>query len=123
MTVTDWLAAQAPEAAAAIQRLRAVVAAAAPGLTEEIKWNAPSYADAGEDRITLGVERKGGVRLVLHRGAAVKADRFAFEDPARLAKWPSPDRGVVTFADAAAVDAASAALTDLVACWIVATRS
>lgn len=124
MTVADWLAAQTPETAAAIQRLRAVVTAAAPDLTEEINWNAPSYADGGKDRITLGVERKGGVRLVLHRGAAkTDASAFHFDDPSGLAAWPSPDRAVIRYANAEAVEAASALLGDLVARWIVATRS
>ena len=123
MPVDAWLAAQTPETAAAIQRLRAIVSAASPDLSEEIKWNAPSYSDAGEDRITLGVERKGGVRIVLHRGAA-KSDPsgFMFDDPHGLAAWPSPDRGVVRFADAAAVDASAEPLTDLIARWIAATR-
>ena len=68
--VESWLAKQAPEARAGIEALRAVVQRAAPGLEETIKWNAPSYADAGADRVTLGLDRKGGFRVVLHRGAA-----------------------------------------------------
>ena len=123
MTPAAWLAAQTPETAAAIERLRAIVSAAAPDLSEEIKWNAPSYADAGRDRVTLGVERKGGVRLVLHRGAAVRTDGFTFDDPTCLARWPSPDRGVITFADASAVEAVAQPLTDLLARWIAANRA
>lgn len=123
MTVADWLAAQTPETSAAIERLRAIVAAAAPGLTEEIKWNAPSYADGGQDRVTLGVERNGGVRVVLHRGAAVKSDGFAFDDPHGLAAWPSRDRGVVKLLDAAEIDSIAPRLTDLVARWIAANRT
>ena len=124
MTPAAWLAAQTPETAVAIERLRVIVSTAAPGLAEEIKWNAPSYSDAGEDRVTLGVERKGGVRLVLHRGAAKSdASGFVFDDPHGLAAWPSPDRGVVRFADATDVDASAEALTDLIARWIAANRA
>ena len=44
------------------------------------------------------------------------------DDPAEVAKWPSPDRGVATFPDAAAVEAKSVALGDLITRWIAATR-
>ena len=106
---------------AAIDALRALVVAADGSVEERIKWNAPSFAKGGDDRITLGIERKGGVRAVLHRGAKPKVDDFSFDDPDRLAKWPAPDRGVLTFADADAVTAKGDALKDLFARWIAAT--
>lgn len=106
--------------------LRAAVIAACPDLVERIKWNAPSFAlpSAGDDddRITLGLERKGGVRVVFHRGAKAKdVGGFAFEDGARLAKWPSADRGVVVFADAVALAVKLDAFSDLCARWLAAT--
>lgn len=117
--VDTWLDSLSPEDRAAIDRLRVIVRAAAPDLTETIKWNAPNFADGDQDRVTLGIERKGGVRVVLHRGAAVKdAAGFAFDDAAKVARWPSPDRGVATFADIAAIDVKAAALEDLVRRWI-----
>lgn len=106
---------------AAIDALRALVVAADGSVEERIKWNAPSFAKGGDDRITLGIERKGGVRAVLHRGARPKADDFSFDDPDRLARWPAPDRGVLTFADVAAVEGKAAALQALFARWLVAT--
>ena len=121
--VETWLDSLSPETRAMIDRLRAIVREAAPGLVETIKWNAPSYADGDEDRVTLGVERKGGVRVVLHRGAVVKGiTAFVFDDPESLARWPSPDRGVATFGDLAAVDASAAVLEQLVRRWITANR-
>ena len=111
-----------PSIRAMIDALRAIVAGACPSLTERIKWNAPSFALDDDDRITLGVERKGGVRIVLHRGARLKdASAFHFEDLGRLAKWPAPDRGVIQFKDFAAIEAQRAALTDLCHRWIEAT--
>jgi len=119
--VDTWLDALPREQREAVDRLRAIVRRAAPALSETIKWNAPSFADGEQDRITLGLERKGGWRLVLHRGAAVKDTAgFVFDDPAKVAKWPSADRGVATFRDVAAIDAASAALEDLIRRWIAA---
>ena len=120
--IDAYMAGLAPDARAAVDALRAIVINAAPQLNERIKWNAPSFAIGDEDRVTLGIERKGGVRVVLHRGAKVKdAAGFAFDDPAKLAKWPAADRGVLTFADAAAVEAEREALRDLFARWIAAT--
>ena len=121
-TVADWLDALDQPTRAAIDALRAVVRNSGAALSEEIKWNAPSYAHEGRDRVTLGVEPRGGYRIVLHRGAKV-ADTaaFHFEDPDHLAVWPSPDRGVVRLADQSEIEAKSDALTRLIARWIVAT--
>ncbi len=95
---------------------------AGPNLVESIKWNAPNFAQDGEDRITLGVERKGGVRAVLHRGAAKGGEAIAFEDNDGLARWPTPDRGVLTFADRDAVESRRDALVKLFARWLDVTR-
>ena len=122
ITVESYRATLAPDILAAVDRLRALAVAAHPGLTEQIKWNAPSFALAGEDRITLGVAPRGGVRVVLHRGAkATDAADFRFDDPDRLAAWPAPDRGVLTFRDDGEIAAKSAAVQDLFARWLAAT--
>ncbi len=121
--VETWLDSLSPENHALIDRLRGIVAAAAPGLDEAIKWNAPSFSDGDQDRVTLGLERKGGVRVVLHRGAAVKDTAgFAFEDSSEVARWPSADRGVATFADLKALEARAADLEDLIRRWVAANR-
>ena len=120
-TVDAWLATLDAPRRVAIDALRTIVRAADPGLTEEIKWNAPSYAHHGHDRVTLGVEPRGGYRVVLHRGAkALDATTFSFDDPDGLAAWPSPDRGVVRLADLAAIESKTPPLTSLIARWIVA---
>lgn len=121
-TVEDWRAACDTKELPAIDALRAIAKTAGPDLTESIKWNAPSFAQSDEDRITLGIERKGGVRAVLHRGAAKSTDAFAFADTDKLARWPSPDRGVLTFADTDAVEARREPLIQLFKRWLEATR-
>jgi hypothetical protein len=121
--VDAWLAEVSSSDRAGIDRLRALVRAAAPGLTETIKWNAPSFADGDQDRVTLGIERKGGWRMVLHRGAATQdAADFVFDDPTGLAKWPSADRGVVTVKSAEEIAARETGLIDLVRRWIAVNR-
>ena len=105
------------------RRLRDIALSAAPDVTEHIKWNAPSFCVAGDDRITLGLERSGAVRVVLHRGARTQdAAGFSFDDPAKLARWAAPDRGVVVFKDAAALDAVAEPFADLCRRWLAATR-
>ena len=121
-TVEAWLAAQADEVRGGIECLRRIVLAVEAPWEESIKWNAPSFAINGEDRVTLGVERKGGWRVVLHRGAAARDDDFRFDDLEGLARWPTSDRGVVTLRSFAEVETVSPALTDLVSRWVEATR-
>lgn len=120
--VVSWRAQCDPRELPAIDALRAIAMEAGPNLVESIKWNAPNFAQDGEDRITLGVERKGGVRAVLHRGAAKGGEAIAFEDNDGLARWPTPDRGVLTFADRDAVESRRDALVKLFARWLDVTR-
>lgn len=92
-------------------------------VTEQIKWNGPSFCIGGDDRITVGLAPKGGVRVVLHRGVKVKdATGFVFPDDSGLIQWAAPDRGVVAFADEAAVTAHAEAFADLCRRWLEETR-
>lgn len=121
MSVDAWRAQQKADVLAAVDALRALAAEAGPELVERIKWNAPSFALGDEDRITLGLNPKGGVRAVLHRGAKAKSDGFAFEDRDKLAAWPAPDRGVLSFADAGEIEDRRMAILDLFGRWLEAT--
>ncbi|MBA4094821.1 MAG: hypothetical protein C0489_12155, partial [Candidatus Accumulibacter sp.] len=123
-SVESWLATVDPAQRPALDRLRAIIrAAAGADVTEGIKWNSPNFAQGGEDRVTLNLCPKGSLRLILHRGAKVKDTAgFAFDDPAGLARWPTPDRGIVSFRDAGELEAKAAALADLVHRWIAALR-
>jgi hypothetical protein len=116
--VSAWLAGQTEQNRAGIERLREVVRSVDAPWVETVKWNAPNFALDGEDRVTLGVERRGGWRVVLHRGAAAKADGFAFRDASGLEKWPSPDRGVVAIRDLADLDDKATALAELIGRWV-----
>ena len=120
--VAEYLDSLKPGDRAMVDALRALAQAAHPGVTEHIKWNAPSFCVGGDDRITLGLQPKGGVRAVLHRGAKVKdATGFTFADIAGLAKWPAVDRGVLSFKSEAEIAAAAPAIADLFARWLAAT--
>lgn len=117
--VDAYFDALAPEPRATMDRLRALVRAARPDVTEQIKWNAPSFALDGEDRITFGLTPKGNVRVVVHRGAKAKETAgFSFADPDRLATWPAVDRGVLSFRDGDAVTGNASAITDFFRRWL-----
>ncbi len=122
--VEAFIAAMEPPASReAVDAVRRLVLAAHDGVTEHIKWNGPSFCHGGDDRITVGLDRTGAVRVVLHRGVRVKdAADFVFEDEDGLVKWAARDRGVVLFADAAAVEARAEAFSRLAKRWIEATR-
>lgn len=107
---------------AEVLTLRALILAAVPGLVERIKWNAPSFGLGDDDRITMRLHPGDRVQLILHRGAKAGADDlFRFEDPDKLIAWAAPDRGVITFADAADLAAKSDALGPILKRWVACT--
>lgn len=113
-----WLAALDHPRKAEVAALVAIALAARPGITGHIKWNAPSFLYAGDDRVTLGLRPNGALQIVFHRGARVKdAAGFAFTDDSGLIKMVAPDRGVVTLAEGE-VAAKAEALSGLIARWM-----
>jgi len=105
-----------------IETLRLLILASVPDLVERIKWNAPSFGPGADDRITMRLHPGDRLQLILHRGAKAGADDFfRFEDPDRLIAWAAPDRGVISFADAADLAAKSAALPDILRRWVACT--
>ena len=106
----------------AIQTLRQMIHDAVPGLAERIKWNAPSFGPGDNDRITMRLHPGDRLQLILHRGAKAGADDlFRFEDPDKLVTWAAPDRGVITFSDAADLAAKSPALAGILRRWVACT--
>lgn len=87
---------------AEIEEVRKIVLSANKELTEHIKWNAPSFAINGEDRITFNLQGKGFFRLVFHCGAKVrdgKSDARLIEDTTGLLEWAASDRAIAKFTD------------------------
>ncbi len=103
-TVEEFLADLSSEQREIILKVRELVLASAPGLTESIKWNAPNYALNGADRLTFNLKNKEQiVMLVLHMGTERKenrkGDRIMAEDEG-IIEWSSDIRGVVRFPNA-----------------------
>jgi hypothetical protein len=117
-----WLAALDHPRKAEVAALVAIALAARPGITGHIKWNAPSFVYAGDDRVTLGLRPNGVLQIVFHRGAKARdAAGFAFADDSGLIKMVAPDRGVVTLAEGE-VAARADALGRLIAYWVEAAK-
>jgi hypothetical protein len=108
---------------AVLDAVRAIVRHTAPMAVEGIKWNAPSFAVGGDDRITCNLSAKDRVRLVFHCGAKKRATgngRVLANDEGLL-EWAADDRGIATFRSVAEVAAAKPALARLVRAWLAAT--
>lgn len=72
--------------------------------------------------MTRGVDPKGGVRLVLHRGVKPNdPEGFDCEDTANLARWVASDRGVVAVSSLPEIAAARTELALLCRNWLVRT--
>jgi hypothetical protein len=106
-----------------VEAVREIILSAHPGLTEQIKWNAPSFGIDGDDRITFRLQPGDRVQLVFHQGARKRDDAtsFSFEDGSGLLEWVAGDRALGTFHGLDDVEAKRAALKDLVRRWMIAT--
>ena len=107
---------------AAVRRLRAILIEGVPGLTEHVKWNAPSFVCNGVDRLTFRLRPGDVLQLVFHRGPSVRDDVevFSFEDPSGLLAWQTPDRAVVTFGDLVDVEDKAKDVVALARRWVLA---
>ncbi len=72
--VEQYMAALAHPMKAEIERLRGIIRAANPAISERIKWNAPSYHVRETDIVTFGppARKMDEVMLVFHHPAVVK---------------------------------------------------
>ena len=54
---------------AEVQAVREIIKGVNPGITEQIKWNAPSFSYRGEYLVTFNLRSANRVRLVWHNPA------------------------------------------------------
>lgn len=118
--VDEFLARLDHPMAVSLADLRDRIVAASPAdVTENVKWNAPNYSIGGVDRVTLGVDPRGRMRVVLHRGVkVVESDGFTFEDDSGIITWAAADRGVITIASPEQYAAQADAVVELIARWL-----
>lgn len=106
-----------------IEEVRKIILSVEDNITEQIKWNAPSFCYNGEDKVTFNLQGKDFFRLIFHRGAKVK-DQFEgtlFEDSTGLLDWVSGDRAVVKLTDMTDINEKKDKLIQVVAKWIEVT--
>lgn len=118
-TVEGFLSALSHRRIDVIRALRRILLSVDPGVSERIKWNAPSFCSAGDDRITMRLHPGDRLELILHRGVKAKdASTFRFVDPTGQIEWAVPDRGVMPIDDP---EAERDGLVALAKPWFVAT--
>jgi hypothetical protein len=102
--------------------VRAIILESDEQITEQIKWNAPSFGYRGEDRVTFRLHPPDRIQLVFHRGAKMKDSKdFKFKDDTGLLEWVASDRAVVTFHNMEDVEAKKGALKTVVRRWMEST--
>lgn len=105
---------------AEVQAIRAAILGAAPGISEGIKWKAPSFR-THEYFATTHLREKEGIGVILHLGAKVRdvgPGGVAIEDPTQLLKWLAADRASVRFASADDFESKKTAFQRLIRNWV-----
>ncbi|WP_202975132.1 DUF1801 domain-containing protein [Xanthomonas arboricola] len=102
-----------------IVAIRQLLLSADPTISEEIKWNAPSFRTT-EHFATMHLRATTAVQLIFHLGAKpgrkVPADAIA--DPQGLLTWHGTDRASLSFSGAADLALKHDALLAIIRQWI-----
>ena len=104
---------------AGIERLREMILRLDERISEEVKWNAPSFK-LEEHFATFKLHPPKNIQVVLHTGAKVKSNAKAFtiDDPQRLLKWPAEDRCVLTLSSEAELLTHQESVRRIIEQWI-----
>lgn len=103
-----------------IEAIRQAILAAAPGVAEGVKWNAPSFR-THEYFATTNLREKNGISVILHFGAKVRdagPGDLQIPDPGGLLKWLARDRALVRFDGMQHFMAQRTAFMDLIRAWV-----
>jgi hypothetical protein len=95
---------------AEVQALREIIKGVDPGITEQVKWNAPSFSYKGY-MATFNLRATDHLHLVWHNGVVL-------DDPAGLLEGGYPDRRMTYFTSMADVQAKRPAFQGLVRQWV-----
>src|SRR5690606_29648292 len=99
VTVQSFIAALDHPLKLEIAALRQLLLGVDSKISEEIKWNSPSFRTS-EHFATMHLRAKDSLQLILHLGAKSKrtVPPDAIADPHKLLHWLGPDRASVKFA-------------------------
>ncbi|NOT35970.1 MAG: DUF1801 domain-containing protein [Saprospiraceae bacterium] len=108
-----------------IEQLRNCILSASTSLTENIKWNGPSYCFDNADRITMRIQPPTKkVQLIFHRGASKQTqpkDRL-ISNKSKMLVWKENDRAIVTFISLKDIENGKTELTTIINEWIKAAK-
>ncbi len=104
---------------AEIEAARIIITGVGSDITDEIKWNAPSFRTT-ESFATLNLRAQDRVQIIFHLGARVRKPlpELKIADPAGLMKWLAKDRCLVTLGTGREIQANQVALVAIVRAWI-----
>ncbi len=108
-----------------VSEVRRIILSSTPGITEHIKWNAPSFCIDNDDRVTLELHEEDAIRLIFHCGEKVHHQWPAgkiFEDSSGLLKWLTNNQAVVRFCNMDELKTKEDQLRIAVKTWIEHTR-
>jgi hypothetical protein len=109
----------------AMEALREIILSTNKGITEHIKWNAPSFCFKDDDRITFNLHKNDSLLIIFHRGVKSKSIKGAgnlFKDTTGLLEWLANDRAVVKLYSLEEVNQKKPLLKKIVAQWIKETE-
>lgn len=104
-----------------ILKIRDLIFKTNPNLTEQIKWNAPSFCLTGEDKITFNLPpKKDSIQLVFHRGVKKKElpKEKLINDNSGLLKWATNDRAVIRFTSMQEILEDEAKIQEIIQKWL-----
>lgn len=102
-----------------IAALRELLLGVDPSISEEVKWNSPSFRTT-EHFATMHLRNPKAVQLILHLGAKTKTaiPKGALADPDGLLKWLGDNRASVSITGAGDLERKHDALSAIVRQWI-----
>ena len=105
-----------------VQAVRRIILGVNPKITEEIKWNAPSFA-LGEHFVTFNAWSTDEVQLIFHHGPKKATSKgVPIDDPDGLLEWLATDRASMKLHGMKDIQAKKSALQSLVRAWIKAMK-
>lgn len=117
-SVSEYMRSLPPPQQQQTRAIRRIILGVDPRITEEIKWNAPSFA-LGEHFVTFNGWAKDYVQLIFHHGPKkVTKKGIPIDDPDGLLEWLATDRASVRFDSMKDVTSKKAGLQKIIKLWI-----
>lgn len=102
-----------------IEFLRNIIKKCNESITEEIKWNAPSYK-IDFHFATFKLYPQKNIQIILHTDSKVKENphKFYLDNPHKIIKWAAPDRCVITLKSNEEVQKLEKYISSIIKSWI-----